>query len=227
MAGYCIINTENRIFAQRVEEYGYRCIGTIPSLCVSTPVSRHADVLYLKTDDNVLYISECQKENVSIATENGYTVKTVQLSPEYATECRLNMVVVEDIVLCNPKTCMDIGMFGNKTIIRTNQGYTRCSTVVMEDGFITEDENIYKALTACGKQVLLIKKGYVSLEGYDYGFIGGASVYMKDKKILLFFGDISIHPDYLAIKDFCGRNGVKTDYIKDIKLTDIGGAVFI
>ena len=77
------------------------------------------------------------------------------------------------------------------------------------------------------KQVLLIKKGYVSLDGYDYGFIGGASVYIKDKKTLLFFGDITAHPDYSAIKDFCERKGVKIDYIKGIKLTDIGGAVFI
>ena len=74
---------------------------------------------------------------------------------------------------------------------------------------------------------LLIEKGYIRLDGYDYGFIGGASAYLKESNILLFSGNISIHPDFERIKIFCQNNDVDIDYIDGMDLTDIGGIFFI
>jgi len=229
MEKYCIINTTNKEVVKKLEEYGYICIPTEKSTDVSGPISLHADVLYLKTDDKTIYVSECQKNNIKLLKQMGYTVKTVKLSPSYKTESKLNMVITDDIILCNPKTCIDLSEIkGNRKIIPVNQGYTKCSTVVIDnDNFITEDESIYNALIQNGKNCLLIEKGYVRLEGYEYGFIGGASAYFENERILLFFGNIKKQKHYINIINFCSKNNIKIDYIKNIHIFDIGGSVII
>lgn len=225
---YCIIGTHNSQIIDILNNYGYKCIHTIPSADVSGPICTHADVLYLK-DDKTLYISHCQDNNAEFLHNLGYTVKTVKLNPGYKTECRLNVVVTDDIVLYNPKTAIEnIGnITGDKHTIQINQGYTKCSTIVVRNGFITEDTGVFTALSRAGKNVLLIDKGHVSLKGYNYGFIGGASVWLQNVDTLLFFGNITQHPDYGKIVEFCSKMQVYVEYIKDMELTDIGGAVVI
>lgn len=226
---YCIINTENRAAVDKLKEYGYECIATQKSCNVSKPISLHADVLYLKTGDKEIYVSDCQKHNIGFLIGLGYRVSEINLAPGYKTESKLNMIVTEGTVVCNPYTCIEYNSFGNKKeIITVKQGYTRCSTIVLSDNnFITEDEGIYKNLTASDKNCLLIEKGYVFLEGYDYGFIGGASVFLERENTLLFFGDITLHKDYKKINDFCNKSKIKIDYIVSAKLQDIGGAILI
>lgn len=225
----CIINTENHIIANKLKECGYTCIATEKSANVSEPISLHADVLYLKTGDKEIYVSDCQTDNIKLLKEIGYNVTEIKLAPGYKTECKLNMIVGDDAVVCNPNTCLNLEIFdSDKEIIKVNQGYTKCSTIVLSDNdFITEDEGIYNALKSCGKNCLLIEKGYVSLEGYDYGFIGGASVYLTDQNTLLFFGDITEHKNYCEIEKFCIEFKINIDCIKDFKLIDIGGSIIL
>ena len=226
MKKYCVVNFENKQVINKLENYGYVCIPTEKSADVSEPISLHADVLYLKISDTEIYVSECQKNNIVFLEQSDYTVTPVELAPGYKTECKLNLVVTENTVVYNPKTSVDVEMFNtDKRRLAVNQGYTKCATVVMGESFITEDDGIYKALEQTGKKCLLIKKGYVKLDGYDYGFIGGASAFIDEKSAILFFGDITKHPDYLKIKCFCNSNNITIDYISEIQLTDIGGIV--
>lgn len=229
MKNYCIIDTSNQKIVQKLKEYGYVCIPTENSMDVSGPISLHADVLYLKTDNNSIYISECQKNNFKLLKDIGYNVNPVKLSAGYKTECKLNMVITDDIVLCNHKTCMEIYKdLYNKKIIYTNQGYTKCSTVVIgNDNFITEDESIYNSLINIGKNCLLIDKGQVRLDGYDYGFIGGASIYLPEKNTVLFFGDITAHTSYSKIDKFIKNCNKSLDYIDNMCLCDIGGGIIL
>lgn len=229
MKKYCIVNAANKKLINKLEEYGYLCIPTEKSNYVSEPIDLHADVLYLKSDEKTIYVSECQKNNIELLKRIGYDIITVKLSPGYKTECKLNMIVTNDIILCNSKTCMDVSKIkGNRTIIYTNQGYTKCSTVSLDnDSFITEDKSIYESLIFGGKNCLLIEKGYVELKGYNYGFIGGASIYMKEEHKLLFLGNIKKHINYNEIETFCNNINISIDYIDMTSLTDIGGAVIL
>lgn len=222
---YCIINTQFKPVTDRLNEYGYNIISVEPSDNVSKPISMHADVLYLKTDINTLLISDCQKNNIRLLSEAGYSITTVKLKPGYKTECKLNMVITGKTIICNPDICMNLS-FNNTEIIKVKQGYTKCSTIVLpEENYITEDEGIYEALKNAGKNCLLIEKGYVKLEGYNYGFIGGASAYLSENKTLLFFGNIKQHPNYKEITEFCHRLKIYVDYIENMSLTDIGGII--
>lgn len=226
---FCIINTENPIITDKLKEYGYICIATEKSANVSEPISQHADVLYLKTGNKEIYVSDCQKNNIQALKDLGYSVKEISLSPGYKTESKLNMVVSDRTIICNPDTCIKHDFFiADKEVIQVKQGYTKCSTVILSDNdFITEDEGICKTLKSAEKNCLLIEKGFVSLEGYNYGFIGGASVFLKDENTILFFGDITLHKDYINIKDYCDRLSINIAYINNFTLSDIGGCIII
>ncbi|MBQ5324194.1 MAG: hypothetical protein J6J58_01975, partial [Oscillospiraceae bacterium] len=88
---YCIIDTENKIITDKLKEYGYTCIATEKSANVSDPISQHADVLYLKTGNKEIYVSDCQKNNIQLLKKLGYLVREVSLSSGYKTESKLNM----------------------------------------------------------------------------------------------------------------------------------------
>ena len=228
MKKYCIIDTFNSKITDKLREYGYVCISTEKSNNVSEPIACHADVLYLKCNEKDIYVSDCQVNNISYLKENGYNVHIVGLTAGYQTESKLNVVITDKTVICNPKTCLESICADNKEIINVNQGYTKCSTVVLSDNdFITEDYGIYITLKSKGKNCLLIEKGSVLLKGYNYGFIGGASAFLEQEKVLLFFGDISKHKNYQEILMFCNSLNINVDYIKNMELTDIGGIVAI
>lgn len=224
---FCILNTENIQVINRLKQYGYEIVSTEKSDNVSSPISLHADVLYLKAEKREVYVSDCQNNNIKYLTENGFNVKTAKLNPGYKTESLLNIVIADNLILYNPKTAINISAFAeNKKIIPVNQGYSKCSTIVLpKNNFITEDIGIYSALKEHGYNCLLIEKGYVHLKGYDYGFIGGASAYLSKENVLIFLGDITAHPDYWAIENFCKSLNVDISYIENMPLTDIGGII--
>ena len=115
----------------------------------------------------------------------------------------------------------------NIETVNVNQGYTRCSILVVNNkAVITADKSIEKAMKNNGVEVLLISAGKIVLEGFDYGFIGGAS--FSDNNTIYFFGDITKHLDYYKIKEFTSKhNSIIEILCKTQPLTDIGGAVLI
>ena len=110
-------------------------------------------------------------------------------------------------------------------LVHVKQGYTRCSSLVIGDNaVITADKSIAKALKADGAEVLSIQPGHIRLEGFEYGFIGGAGFF--DNGTTYFFGNIKKHPDYERIKVFCAEYNSKIEILnREEQLTDIGGVV--
>jgi len=107
--------------------------------------------------------------------------------------------------------------------IHVNQGYTKCNTLIVnEDSLITSDQSIYKETTKEGLNCLLIEPEHIVLRGLDYGFIGGASVRINDA--IVFYGNISKHPDYPQIKKFIESRNLKIKYF-EFPLEDIGSGI--
>ena len=116
-------------------------------------------------------------------------------------------------------------VFGAKSVITVNQGYAKCSTVVVaEDAFITSDSGICKALRARHLDVLQVSDDMIGLNGYDHGFIGGCAGKVS-KTLLVFTGRIESHPEYAAIKNFCGNRGVDIYSLGNNFLYDLGGVL--
>jgi hypothetical protein len=111
-------------------------------------------------------------------------------------------------------------------IINVRQGYTKCSVCkVTEFAIITADWGIAKEAQARGVDVLKIQVGHVRLDGYDCGFIGGASG--ADEKSVFFCGDILSHPDGEAIKTFCRKHGKECISLSNEPLFDVGTLFFL
>lgn len=118
----------------------------------------------------------------------------------------------------------DIAILRNIIPIHVNQGYSKCNIcIVDENSIITEDPGIAKACTKSGVDVLKISRGYVRLPNFEYGFIGGASGRIND--ILIFNGNLSIHPDFENIKEFVHAKGLCLHYFPEYPLTDIGSII--
>ncbi len=106
--------------------------------------------------------------------------------------------------------------------INVNQGYTKCNCVVVDGhSLITSDEGIDRTLQGYPDlHVLKIRPGFVRLEGFDYGFLGGASGRVGEE--IVFNGDLSAHPDCDAICRFIRSRGLRVKYFPNYPLTDIG-----
>lgn len=108
-------------------------------------------------------------------------------------------------------------------IISVQQGYTKCNTLIVnENSIITSDAGIHKS---CYDKLdlLLIEKGHIKLQGFDYGFIGGASGRIGDT--IIFNGDVSQHPDYEKIAAFIEDRDLKIKYFTEYPLEDIGSII--
>ncbi len=227
---YCIMDTSDTQITQALQSYGFICVDVVPSDCVSPPICCHSDVLYKKLDSNTVVVSACQKPNFKLLENIGYKIiVNDRLQPGYRTESWLNYVLTDRYLIYNPKTAEILPDFyiDNKKIIEVNQGYTGCSTIcVTDDAFITDDAGIYKSLKKENIDCLLIEKGNIRLDGYDYGFIGGASVKISNSEIL-FFGDFSDKSEKGKITEFLSKYNVSALFIENKPLTDIGSAIIL
>lgn len=105
----------------------------------------------------------------------------------YPDDCAYNIAVVGKNVICNTefaeKTILDFYKSNNYKIVHINQGYAKCNICPLDEGrFITEDAGIYKStVSIAGLHPILLPVGGVSLKGFNYGFIGGATGIFEDK----------------------------------------------
>lgn len=128
-----------------------------------------------------------------------------------------NLKITDEELL---KTVDDFGLIK----VHVPQGYAKCTCVVVdENSIITADMGIAKTAVKAGLDVLIIQKAQVLLEGYPYGFLGGASG--KVGNTILFNGDLSAHSDFDRIKDFIYSRGLNIKYFEEYPLTDIGSII--
>lgn len=108
--------------------------------------------------------------------------------------------------------------------IKVKQGYTRCSSVVLNDSIITSDYGIYKSLKE-KINVIIIDPEKIELDGFDLGFLGGTCG-MLDRNTLVFNGNIKKLKSYDIIYKQCEKENIKLIYPK-CKLLDTGSLIRI
>ena len=148
------------------------------------------------------------------------------LGKDYPADCAFNAACtgkffIHKLSATNEKLLLAAKEMG-MTLIDVQQGYTKCSVAIVDEtSIITYDEGIIKA---CSKypelSVLRVAPGFVRLDGYDTGFIGGASG--RVGKEIIFHGDLFAHPDFAAIVDFIESRGLICKWFPQFNLTDIG-----
>ena len=202
-------------FCEELNKFGYEIIPTKKINTFLEPEQYHADMQILCIKNKVITLDDCIKKPGKNYPEN------ILLNCLYHNNKLYGKLLATDSLV--REYCRE----NNIETVNVNQGYTRCSTLVVNDkAVITADKSIEKGMKNNGVEVLLISAGNIVLEGFDYGFIGGAS--FSDNNTIYFFGDITKHPDYNKIKEFTSKhNSIIEILCKTQPLTDIGGAVLI
>ncbi len=161
----------------------------------------------------------------------GFVIKSVPgpQSAAYPCDAALNAAIIGNIAVYSPGV-MSPALKAELTkngyrLLPVKQGYSACSTAVVDDySAITSDSGIAKALLSEGIDVLLITPGYIALEGYDYGFIGGACGKLS-KNTLVFTGKLDGHPDREKILNFLIKKQIFPIFLTDLPVFDAGGIV--
>lgn len=225
---YAVISGEYA-YADEIQKHGYIPLKTAENPHLQRPVAYHADMNCAVINGTVYVAAEQAVLSRNIA-DLGYNAQTFfDLSPDYPHDVLLNFALCGKSAICNPKTIdkQILGTLkgGGYTIYPVNQGYAGCSALfVNEKAVITTDDGIYKQLRD-KLDILKISPHGIALEGYDYGFIGGAAK-LIDGDTMLFFGDVSQHPDYIKIERFLSKYGVRIKHTAGC-LCDIGGMVIL
>lgn len=146
--------------------------------------------------------------------------------PTYPKDAGLCICRTGRYTIYNPKTANRQALaYLDPERIAVHQGYTRCSVcVVSDEGIITSDHAIASRASEFGLDVLEITPGHIFLEGYDYGFIGGASFTLNEDTIA-FTGTLDEHPDKAAILAFLQKHRKTAVFLTKNPIFDVGGAV--
>ncbi|MBR5382014.1 MAG: hypothetical protein IK136_05280 [Oscillospiraceae bacterium] len=173
-------------------------------------VAAHPDIYLCRVGDELLRASDDE-------VRGGY--------PQNAAFCALVLdgYFVHNLKITAPRLLAAAERAG-LTPVSIRQGYAKCACALVDGrSVITADEGVARALEKLpGVSVLRVSPGHILLPGHAYGFIGGASALLG--KTLVFFGDITAHPDCERIRGFAEARGVKLRWFP-FPLADHGGMV--
>ncbi len=189
----------------------------------------HADMQMLKIESKIFLLNICKDLLPIIQNPESEIILTSdEYKYTYPDSIKLNCAIVGKKILCKSNyTDSSVVNFCKKSgysFINVNQGYAKCSTIVVnENAIITADNSISTAAIKNGIDVLKIKQGYINLKGTDYGFIGGCCGVIN--KQIIFTGNLKKHPDYFNIKNFCNNYKMDIICLTNKELLDIGGII--
>ena len=200
---------------------------------VDDRMSGHADMSMLHVGGRKVVLADYLKDTgfAHEMMEAGFDVivSNTRQGLKYPRDCGLNVCMAGKYVIYNPDTVYDdIDNFltiDGLIKIPSRQGYSRCSVCVVDgQSIITADEGVGKAAAGAGMDVLMVKTNLVSLDGYNCGFIGGATFKLSKCK-LAFTGIISDEKEKQRIENFIAERNVIPKYLTEEKLFDIGSAI--
>ena len=197
-----------------------------PCSDVINQVSNHTDLLfsYLGNGCYMVEKSQCLLDSALISLGFKSENRKVSLLPNYPNDVLLNTCILKDKII-GGTAVKEFWSNDKREYVSVKQGYTKCSVcVVDEHSLITDDLSIFDACQAFDIDALLVSKGNVKLNGFDYGFIGGCSGKIS-RDTIAFYGDIRTHSDYSQIKSFLAYRGVFEHSLCSGNLIDVGSII--
>lgn len=205
-----------------------------PFSALDERVASHPDMLIFQTDGKLFtckdYYAEAKSAIDKIISCAGFELVLTDdaLSSEYPNDIKFNLLSFSGGFIGNlPYISTEIKEYLKSKDIpyaSVKQGYSKCSSVVLDNAVISADKGICEAVLSLGGSALKISSGGVLLQGYGEGFLGGASgVY---EKTVFFCGDAKKHQDYDKIYDFCSVCGYEIISLSNEPLYDVGTIFF-
>jgi len=219
---YRIHNEEKEYLISR----GYNMLICPPSNHLYEAVCGHPDMLMCILENNIIVHKDMNNEfirNLVLQNYKVYKSKST-LKMEYPYNICLDSLIVGNIFVHLVKftdTAL-LSIAKDKKLINVKQGYTKCSTCIVNDhAVITSDVSIAKVLTLEKIDVLLIPPGDILLPGLDYGFIGGATG-LLEYNVLAFYGHLDHYLYGKEILTFLKKHKVEPAFLRNGKLIDRG-----
>lgn len=223
------------LLSNSLKRLGYDIIPLPDNPFVDTRLSGHADLSVFYCGGNTVFAAPYLK-NTEFAEkiqnlDYNFRICDIKQGAKYPNDVQMNLCSCGNSYIYMPgSSCTEITEILNeegREGIPCRQGYCNCSIcTVNESSVITADRGISAILSARGFDVLEISPGYISLEGFDYGFIGGAS-FMLDDKTLAFTGSLEHHPQFNEIESFIKSKKVRPIFLSNFPAFDIGSAIII
>lgn len=197
--------------------------------CVDARLASHVDLSIIVLPDKNIVVSEHLYGNENIVnhlTNRNFKIHKIEKSQAavYPGDAALCACICGNTLIHNTEiTDQAILNAFSGNIINVNQGYSNCTICALDDrSVITSDSGIASKLISVGWDVLKIEQGMVELQGFDYGFIGGASFAVKNT--LYFTGRFPCDTENV-IEEFAEARKKKVVYLTNEKAFDIGGAM--
>ncbi len=226
-----ILSGEYNYIESELNTLGIKTITTTPSINLPFYERYHTDMQCSYFSKGKINVDNASPLFVKILTNSGLKVFLTKskIIPKYPYNIALNHIIIGKTFIGNvrytDKNIIQYCKENNFKIINVNQGYTKCSTAIInENAVITSDNGIYKACINNKIDALKIDFGYISLYGYDYGFIGGCCGKLN-KYTLAFTGKVSEHKNYKEIKSFLHNYNINILELSNKPLIDIGSIV--
>lgn len=224
---------------QILQKKGFQLIEIPKNQGYDPPICSHPDV-FVFTDKQAVFAKTSIVPHIKEHLFCGEaaiieTEKTAEeTSVRYPHDCSLNVALCGRNVIGNPVCVSPLLKAYFKEngyrFIAVKQGYAKCNVCpVSDNAIITEDEGIAGSCHANGMDVLLLKEHAVRLNGYPYGFIGGASGRIAEdgNNTVYFCGKVSHHPAFSAIASFCEKHKTAIVSLGEYPLTDFGSILFL
>lgn len=224
---YIVDNRYYDVFCSSLGK-GFTVLPSVTCSCLDAPVSAHPDMVLFTADKGmVICAKEVYEDYHKMLSPFGINLVqgTANLGCDYPNDVAYNVLNTSAGAFarfdCTDKQIL-LELNAKKIPkISVRQGYSRCACVTFPGALITSDSTLLNAGKNAGLSVLPITPGFVNLPGYDYGFLGGASGVLGDDTVV-FFGDLSTHPDGDRIHDFIAKHGFAVKEVPHQPLTDIG-----
>ncbi|KGN03543.1 hypothetical protein Z969_00820 [Clostridium novyi A str. 4570] len=208
---------------------GYKIIACPPSNKLYYAICGHPDILiHIINKKNIIVHKDTPNDFIQLLKTLGMNVilSKNSLDSKYPKDIILNAVNLSNYFVHYLKNTDEVLLNEmkkeKKKLINTKQGYTKCSTAIVNDNAImTSDTTIAKTLKDENIDVLLLPPGDIELPGLDYGFIGGTCGLIENNT-LAFYGDLENYIYGKEVLDFLKKHKVEPVFLRKGKLIDRG-----
>lgn len=180
------------------------------------PINKNTIIIHKEMDQSFINKLKNLNYNVLLSNQN--------IQTKYPHNIILNALNINNILVHNLKYTDKtlLNYFNQYNKIHVNQGYTKCSTAIVNDkAIITSDTGIAKSLYKLNFDVLLVPPGDILLPGLNYGFIGGTCG-LLEPNLIAFFGDLKFYKNGDMILNFLKKHNVTPVFLRKGKLIDRG-----
>ena len=216
---------------KNLEYNGFRIIPVALTDLVDERISGHPDIQMFIHEKNLFVHPDIDKEFIKRIERYVNVIQcSTKLKKNYPDDIPYNIALVGNFAIhrkgFTERVIQDYLLNKGITLVDTNQGYTKCSTLIVDNNsIITSDRSINNAAKSVGIDTLLISDNFIDLPGYNHGFIGGASG--NYGATIYLTGRIDHHPNRDEIESFIESKNMQLIILSNKRIIDVGSLFFI